>query len=330
MAEEIFDVTIVGGGPTGMFAGFYAGLRGMKFKIIDSLEQLGGQVSAMYPEKDIFDVAGFPRVSGKDLVKDLEEQLSRWKAPMVLGEKVQTLVKRSADNIFEITTDKGGKHFSKAIVLTLGMGSFTPKKHPNAEIVPFEGKGVFYGVLSMEPFRGKRVLVVGGGDSAIDWALMLEPIAAKVTLIHRRDEFRAHESSIQKLKASKVEIKLWYELRTVKGNGKVEEAVVYENHTNQDESLPMDAIVLNFGFQASLSFLKDWGLTLEKNKIPVNQKMETNVPGIYAAGDIVTHPGKLDLIATGFAEGATAVNFSKTYINPSDKAEPGHSSNLKW
>ncbi|HXL72858.1 MAG TPA: NAD(P)/FAD-dependent oxidoreductase, partial [bacterium] len=203
MAEEIFDVTIVGGGPAGMFAGFYAGLRGMKFKIIDSLEQMGGQVSAMYPEKDIFDVAGFPRVSGKDLVKDLEEQLSRFKPPLALGEKVQTVVRR-ADNVFELTTDKGTKHHTKAVVLTLGMGSFTPKKHPNAEIVPYEGKGVQYGVLSMEPFRGKRVLVVGGGDSAIDWALMLEPIASKVTLIHRRDEFRAHESSIQKLKASKV------------------------------------------------------------------------------------------------------------------------------
>jgi thioredoxin reductase (NADPH) len=329
MSEEIFDVTIVGGGPAGMFAGFYAGLRGMKFKIVDSLEQLGGQVSAMYPEKDIFDVAGFPRVSGKDLVKDLDQQLSRWHPNLALGEKVLTLVKRPSDNVFELGTDKGTKHYSKAVVLTLGMGSFTPKKHPNAEIVPFEGKGVFYGVLSLEPFKGKRVLVVGGGDSAIDWALMLEPIAAKVTLIHRRDEFRAHESSVQKLKASKVDIKLWYELRTVKGNGKVEEAVIYENHTNEDTVLPMDAVVLNFGFQASLSFLKDWGLTLEKNKIPVNQKMETNIPGVYAAGDIVTHPGKLDLIATGFSEGATAVNFSKTYINPGEKAEPGHSSNLK-
>jgi thioredoxin reductase (NADPH) len=329
MAEEIFDVTIVGGGPTGMFAGFYAGLRGMKFKLIDSLEQLGGQVSAMYPEKDIFDVAGYPRVVGKELVKDLETQLGRFKPPMVLGEKVQTVVRRP-DNVFELTTDKGNKHYTKAVVLTLGMGSFTPKKHPNAELIPYEGKGVEYGVLSLEPFRGKRVLIVGGGDSAVDWALMLEPLASKVTLIHRRDEFRAHEASLQKLKASKVEIKLWYELRTVKGNGKVEEAVIYENHTNQNESVPVDYVILNFGFQASLSFLKDWGLTLEKNKIPVNQKMETNVPGIYAAGDIVTHPGKLDLIVTGFAEGATAVNFSKHYINPNDKVDPGHSSNLKW
>jgi ferredoxin/flavodoxin---NADP+ reductase len=329
MAEDIFDLIIIGGGPTGMFGGFYAGLRGMRFKILDSLEQLGGQVSAMYPEKDIFDVAGFPRVSGKKLVKDLEEQLLRFKPHLHLGEKVMGLTKRS-DGVFELTTDKGYKHHCKAVVLTLGMGSFTPKKHPNAEIIPYEGKGVQYGVLSLEPFKGKRALVVGGGDSALDWALMLEPICSEVTLIHRRDEFRAHEDSVRKLKASEVKVKLWYELRTVKGNGKVEEAVIYENHTNQDESLAVDFVILNFGFQASLGFLKDWGLTLEKNKIPVNQKMETNVPGIYAAGDIVTHPGKLDLIATGFAEGATAVNFAKTYINPNEKAEPGHSSNLKW
>lgn len=329
MSEEVFDLTIIGGGPTGMFAGFYAGLRGLKFKIVDSLEQLGGQVSAMYPEKDIFDVAGFPRVSGKKLVQDLEEQLMRFRPPLALGERIINLVKRP-DNIFELTTDKGGKHHSKAVVLALGMGSFTPKKHPNKELEAYEGKGLQYGVLSLEPFKGKRALIVGGGDSALDWALMLEPICSKVTLIHRRDEFRAHESSVQKLKASKVDIKLWYELRTVRGKGKVEEAVIYENHTNQDEVLPVDFVVPNFGFLASLTFLKDWGIQLEKNKIPVNQKMETNVPGIYAAGDIVTHPGKLDLIATGFAEGATAVNFSKTYINPSEKATPGHSSNLKW
>ena len=329
MAEEIFDLIIIGAGPTGMFGGFYAGLRGMKFKIIDSMEALGGQVSAMYPEKDIFDVAGFPRVSGKRLVADLEEQLLRFKPQVILGEKVAK-VNRRMDNVFELTTDKGGVHHCKAIVLALGMGSFTPKKHPNAELAPFEGKGVQYGVLSMDPFKGKRTLVVGGGDSALDWALMLEPICDKVTLIHRRDEFRAHEASVKKLKSSKVDIKLWYELKTVRGKDKVQEAVIYENHTMAEEVLPVDFVVLNFGFQASLSFLKDWGLTLEKNKIPVNQKMETNVPGIYAAGDIVTHPGKLDLIATGFAEGATAVNFAKTYINPNEKAEPGHSSNLKW
>jgi len=261
LSEEVFDLIIIGAGPTGMFGGFYAGLRGMKFKIIDSLEALGGQISAMYPEKDIFDVAGFPRVSGKRLVKDLEEQLTRFNPPLVLGEKVAKLNRR-LDNVFELTTDKGNKHLCKTVVLTLGMGSFTPKKHPNADLIPFEGKGVQYGVLSLDPFRGKRAMIVGGGDSALDWALMLEPICDKVTLIHRRDEFRAHEDSVKKLKASKVEIKLWYELKTVLGKDRVQQAVIYENHTMAEETLPMDFVVLNFGFQASLSFLRDWGLTL--------------------------------------------------------------------
>ena len=190
MLEEVFDIIIIGAGPAGMFGGFYAGLRGMKVKLIDSLEQLGGQISAMYPEKDIYDVAGFPRVAGKELVKDLEEQLSRFHPTLSLGEKVTSLVKRP-DQIFELTTDKGLNHHSKTVVLTLGMGSFTPKKHPNPELMPFEGKGVNYGVLSLEPFKGKRVIIVGGGDSALDWALMLEPIASHVMLLHRRDEFRA-------------------------------------------------------------------------------------------------------------------------------------------
>ncbi len=327
--DDIFDVAIVGAGPAGLFAGFYAGLRGMKFTIIDSLEAIGGQVAAMYPEKDIFDVAGFPRISGKELVKNLGDQVNRFHPSMALGEKVTNLIKR-ADATFELQTDKNHQIFSRTVLLTLGMGSFTPKKHPNMDLVPYENKGVQYGILSLEPFKGKRALIVGGGDSAVDWALMLEPICSKVTLIHRRDEFRAHEDSVKKLRSSRCEIKLWYELATVRGEGKVEQAVVFENHTKAEETLNVDFVVLNFGFQASLTFLKDWGLTLEKNKIPVNPKMETNMPGIYAAGDIVTHPGKLDLIATGFSEGATAINFAKAYINPNERAAPGHSSNLKW
>ena len=328
MPENVTDITIIGAGPAGLFAGFYAGLRGMSCRIVDSLELLGGQVAAMYPEKDIYDVAGFPRVSGKDLVKNLEEQVSRFKPDIVLGEKIMGLTK-GADGVFELTSVSGKKYYSKSVLLTLGMGSFTPKKFPLAEVAQYEGKGLQYGIQSLAPFKGKKALIVGGGDSALDWALMLEPICEKVTLIHRRDGFRAHESSVQKLLASKVEVKLWYELRTVRGNGKVEEAVIYENHTNADEVLKVDFVVPNFGFLASLDFLKSWGLELVKNKIPVNPRMETNIPGVYAAGDIVNHPGKLDLIATGFSEGATAVNFAKVYLNPGEKAEPGHSSSLK-
>jgi ferredoxin/flavodoxin---NADP+ reductase len=329
MSDEVVDLTIIGAGPTGLFAGFYAGLRGMKFRIIDSLEQVGGQAGAMYPEKDIFDVPGFPRVTGNQLIKNLSEQIDHFKPEMALGQKVTSLVK-GPDGIFDLGTAEGQKYRTRAILLALGMGSFRPKKHPNKDFEAYEGKGLQYGIQSLEPFRGKRALIVGGGNSAVDWALMLEPICSQVTLIHRRDGFRAHESAVKKLMSSKVDVKLWYELRTVRGAGRVEEAVIYENHNNQDEVLKVDFAILNFGFLASLDFLKQWGLELEKNKIRVNQRMETNVPGIYAAGDITTHPGKLALIATGFAEGATAVNFARTYLNPAEKAEPGHSSNLNW
>lgn len=327
--DDLYDLIIIGAGPTGLFAGFYAGLRGMKFKIIDSLDSVGGQVTAMYPEKYIYDVAGFPKVTGKHLVQELWKQVSRFSPPMVLGRRVQS-VKKQSDGNFVLELDNGEKHYSRTVLIAIGMGSFRPKKHPNPDLEAYEGKGVLYGVKELEPFRGKKVLVVGGGDSAVDWALMLEPLAQKVTLIHRRDKFRAHEDSVQALMKSRCDVKLWYELKTVRGDGRVQEAVIFENHTKQEETLPVDFVVINFGFLASLDFLKDWGLELQKNKIPVTPRMETNVPGIYAAGDIVTHPGKLNLIATGFAEGAIAVNFAKAYLNPGEKAEPGHSSNLNW
>lgn len=328
MNEDVFDLTIVGAGPAGMFGGFYAGLRSMKFKIIDSMQALGGQISALYPEKEVYDVAGFPRVSGKDLVKELQEQLVRFNPPMFFGEKVVQLTKREF-NVFELTTDKGTKHFTRTVLLNIGMGSFAAKKHPNPELEPFEGKGVLYGVQSLEPFKGKRVLIVGGGDSAVDWAFMLEAVCEKVTFIHRRDAFRAQEDSVNRLNASKIEVKLWHELKTVQGKDWVEKAVIFENHTHAEEILSVDYVIINFGFQASLDFLKSWGLLLEKNKIPVNEKMETNVPGIYAAGDIITHPGKLNLIVSGFAEAATAVNFAKSYLNPNERPEPGHSSSMR-
>jgi thioredoxin reductase (NADPH) len=329
MPQTVYDLLIVGAGPTGLFAGFYAGIRGMSFKIIDSLDQVGGQVSALYPNKDIFDVPAFTRVTGKEFIKRLQDQVKRFKPEYHLGQRVVGLTRRD-DGVFELTTAEGAKHYSKTVLLALGMGSFRPKKHPNPEIDVYEGKGLQYGIHSLEPFKGKRVLVVGGGDSALDWALMLEPLCQKVTLIHRRDAFRAHESTIQKLKESKVDVKLWYELETVRGNGRVEEAVLFQNNTKENETLKVDFVLPNFGVLASLDFLKDWGLRLEDGKIPVNARMETNIPGVYAAGDICTHPGKLDLISTGLGEAATAANFVRTFLNPTEKAEPAHSSSFKW
>jgi len=329
MPETVFDLIIVGAGPTGLFASFYAGIRGMRFKIIDSLDQVGGQVSALYPRKDIFDVPAFNRVSGNDFIKGLQDQIKRFNPEYHLGQRIVGLHRRE-DDVFELTTGEGTKHFSKTVLLALGMGSFQPKKHPNAELEAFEGKGLQYGIQSLDPFKGKRVLIVGGGDSALDWALMLEPLCEKVTLIHRRDAFRAHESTVHKLKESKVDVKLWYELETVRGNGRVEEAVLKNNQDQHTEVMPVDFVLPNFGVLASHEALESWGLKVVGNKIPVNEKMETNLPGVYAAGDICTHPGKLDLISTGLGEAATAANFARTFLNPTEKAEPVHSSSLKW
>lgn len=322
---EVFDITIVGGGPTGLFAAFYAGMRGMSTKIIDSLEQFGGQLMALYPEKYIYDVAGFPKVYAKDLVANLVEQAFQFPVTQCLGETVQEIVKEG--DVFSIRTNKG-EHRSKSVLITVGMGAFSPKKLDVPGIEEFEGKGVYYFVPKLSEFYGKRILIVGGGDSAVDWSLALEP-HADVTLIHRRDKFRAHEHSVEQLLASSAKVKTFFELKEVHGNGKVEEAVIINNRTKETERIPVDAIILSLGFNPDISLVKSWGLELENDGIVVNTRMETNIPGIYAAGDIVEYPGKVKLIACGFGEAAIAVNNAATYINPDAKLFPGHSSNRK-
>ncbi|MDI3327670.1 MAG: NAD(P)/FAD-dependent oxidoreductase [Alicyclobacillaceae bacterium] len=325
--DEIFDVTIIGGGPTGLFAAFYAGVRDMKTKIIDSLPQLGGQLAELYPEKYIYDVGGFPKVRAKELVERLIEQAFQYHPEVCLNEQVQDLRKRE-DGIFELRTNQR-VHLSRSVIITAGIGSFTPRPLPAEGAQRFEGRGVYYYIDNLEKFRGLSVLVVGGGDSAVDFALMLEPVAEKVTLIHRRDQFRAHEDSVKKLFASKVEVKTFYELKRVHGEDAIERVTIVHNKTGQEMDLPVQAIISGLGFSASLGPILNWGLKMEDNAIVVNTKMETNIPGVYAAGDIVTYPGKLKLIATGFGEAPTAVNNAKTYLDPQAKLFPGHSSNRK-
>jgi thioredoxin reductase (NADPH) len=232
---------------------------------------------------------------------------------------------------FLIRTSKG-EHRARAVVISAGLGSFTPKKLPIANEAEFhhEGGGLHYFVKNLEQFREKRVLVVGGGDSAVDWANMLHPLGAKVTLIHRRDGFRAHEDSVAKMRASPVDIKVFYELRGIEGAaGRVRRAVIYDNRTNVDETVEVDHVLVNIGFASSLGPIKNWGLDLDKNAIKVDSTMRTSRPGIYAAGDVCTYVGKLKLIVTGFGEAAIAVNFAKTFIDPKAKAFPGHSSEME-
>ncbi len=330
MADDVFDLTIIGAGPTGLFAAFYAGLRQMKTKIIDALEQPGGQVAVLYPEKYIFDVPGFYKVLAKDLVKDLVQQAFQYSPEVVLGERVTTLHKN--DGIIELGTDKGTRHYSKAVLVAAGVGAFSPNKLEAQGAGDYEGKGVYYFVKDKSAFAGKRLLIVGGGDSAVDWALNIKDIAQKITLVHRRDVFRAHEGSVKELMTSNVEVRLFNEVKTVGGDGtNVTQAVVFDNRTKAEATLDVDAILVNIGFRADLGPIKDWGLEIDGREIRSNGKMETNIQGVYVAGDIAgpADTVKLNLIATGYAQAALAVNVAKAYVDPSSKIFPGHSSEMK-
>jgi thioredoxin reductase (NADPH) len=325
--QELFDVTIVGGGPVGLFGTFYAGIRGMKTKLIDSLPELGGQLSALYPEKFVYDMPGFPKVLARDLAAEMMTQGTRFNPTVCLSEKVLT-VRHEEDGTITLTSDKG-EHRTKTVVLAIGAGAFAPKKLGTPGVEEFEGRGVHYFVQNKAQFAGKDLLVVGGGDSALDWCMNLEPIAGKITLIHRRDVFKAHEESIDwLLNRSPVEVRLWNELHSVGGADQIEHAVVFNNQTKETEQLKVDAVLLNLGFSADIGTVKEWNLNMEKGSIRVNEYMETNLPNVYAAGDIAIFPGKLKLIATGVGEICIAVNQAKTVVDPTAKAFPGHSSNM--
>lgn len=325
--DALFDCTIIGAGPTGLYGSFYAGMREMSVKIIDSLAEIGGQLNALYPEKYIYDVAGFPKVKAKDLVEACAEQGLQFGPTVCLGEKVERLEKQE-DGTYILGTDKRD-HRTKTIIIAAGVGAFAPRKLPNMpEVDVLEGKSVFYFVKSFEPFRGKKLLIVGGGDSALDWALNLEELAESITLIHRRDKWRAHEDSVNKLNRSSVDVRTFHEVKSVDHDGEnISKVVIYDNRSKEEATLDVDVIILSLGFIANIGPIKEWGLEIVEGGIAVNPgTMETNIPGVYAAGDVARFKGKLNLIATGFAESGTAANFAKNYIDPTAKAFPGHSS----
>jgi len=323
-ANEIFDVTIIGAGPTGLFGAFYAGMRNMSVKIIDALPEAGGQLAALYPEKYIYDAPGFPKVVAKDLVKMLVEQAGQWNPAMVLGERVLTLT-QTADGHWALGTDKG-THLTRTVVVCAGVGAFAPNKLAAPGVDTLEGAGVHYFVKEKAAFQGKDLLIVGGGDSAVDWALNLQGVARSITLIHRRDEFRAHESTVTELRNSPVRILTPYEVKVVSGNGKIEHVTIYHNKTKEEETLDIDAILVNIGFKADIGPIREWGLQLAGRAISVNNRMETNLPGVFAAGDIAAEEVKMNLIATGYGQAAMAVNVAKHYVDPKASIFPGHSS----
>ena len=325
--EKIYDITIIGGGPIGMFTAFYGGMRQASVKIIESLPQLGGQLSALYPEKYIYDVAGFPKVLAQDLVNNLKEQMSKFDPAIALEEAVQT-VEKQADGIFKLTTDKD-VHFSKTIIITAGNGAFQPRRIEMEDAAKYEGKNLHYFINDLNQFAGQKVVVFGGGDSAVDWALMLEPIAEEVSIVHRRDKFRAHEHSVENLQNSKVKIRTPYVPAEFIGTeDKINQVVIQDAKGEGKEVIDVDAVIVNYGFVSSLGPIKDWELDIQKNAIVVNSKMETNIPGIYAAGDICTYDGKVKLIASGFGEAPTAVNNAKQYLDPKARVQPLHSTSM--
>ncbi|WP_078544234.1 ferredoxin--NADP reductase 2 [Litchfieldia alkalitelluris] len=324
--QKVYDITVIGGGPAGLFTAFYGGMRQASVKIIESLPQLGGQLSALYPEKYIYDVAGFPKIRAQELIDNLKEQMAKFE-PTICLEQAVTDVEKQADGVFKLTTNSE-IHYTKTVIITAGNGAFKPRKLELETAEQYEGKNLHYFIDDLNQFAGQKVLVCGGGDSAVDWALMLEPIAEKVYLTHRRDKFRAHEHSVENLMNSKVEVLTPYVPVELVGAENIEQVILDEVKGDDKLTVDVDAVIVNFGFVSSLGPIKEWGLEIEKNSIVVNSKMETNVPGIYAAGDISTYEGKVKLIASGFGEAPTAVNNAKSYIDPKAKIQPLHSSSM--
>ncbi len=324
------DVTIIGGGPTGLFAAFYAGLRGVSARIIDSLPELGGQLTALYPEKYIYDVGGLPQILARDLARNMIEQGLQFGADVRLEEQVQELI-RTEDG-FVLTTNKA-RYPTKAVVIAAGKGAFTPRVLECPGYDRLLGKGVSYHVKDPSQYDGKRVLIVGGGDSAVDWALNLKDRTKRLILIHRREGFRAHAHSMAQLREAvdqgKVELLTHREVREIHGEDGVCAATIFDNRTDEDERIEVDAVLTLIGFKPDLGPIATWGLELERNSIRVGRTMETNIPGVFAAGDIATYEGKLELIATGYAEAAIAVNYAVHHIDPKARVNPGHSTNLK-
>lgn len=324
--QKVYDITIIGGGPAGLFTAFYGGMRQASVKIIESLPQLGGQLSALYPEKYIYDVAGFPKVRAQELINNLKEQMAKFEPTVALEQSVEKLEKQ--DGVFKLTTNTE-VHYSKTVIITAGNGAFQPRRLELESAVQYEKKNLHYFIDDLNKFAGQKVVVFGGGDSAVDWALMLEPIAEQVTIVHRRDKFRAHEHSVENLHNSKVVVKTPFVPAELIGDDSgIKQVVLGGANGDGKETLDVDAVICNYGFVSSLGPIKEWGLEIEKNSIVVNSKMETNIPGIYAAGDICTYEGKVKLIACGFGEAPTAVNNAKAFIDPKAKIQPLHSSSM--
>ena len=316
------DILIIGGGPTGLFSVFEAGLLKLKCHILDSLAQPGGQCIELYPKKPIYDIPGYPEIIAGDLIKKLLEQIKPFNPGYTLGETALKL-ETNSEGFFIVTTDKGTKHQSKIIAIAGGLGTFTPRK-PNLEnLAKFEDKGVDYLIKDPEKYKDKVVLIAGGGDSALDWTLFLSDIAKKVILIHRRNEFRGADesvSNVQDLKnEGKIEVLTPAQVISLKGSSKLDSVII--DIDGKSKEIIIDYFIPLFGLVPKLGPIKDWGLEIENNAILVNNSLDyqTNIKGIYAIGDVNTYPGKLNLILSGFHEAAVMCHSAYNLLNPGKK-----------
>jgi thioredoxin reductase len=332
MVHDLSDITIIGAGPTGLFALFYAGMRQVKARIVDALAEPGGQLVALYPEKFIFDVAGFPQILAKDLVRTLLDQNKRFGGDMHLAQQVTGLEKDGDHMVLVTRTDRFP---TRALVIAAGIGAFSPRRLPQPCAAPWYGRGIYDVVTDPDRFRGHRVVIIGGGDTAFDWGVQLLPRAAHVTLVHRTDRFRAHDATINEFRAAvdagRASMFTFHELHDITCKAAPDRFThihLRDMKAKTTIEIEADVVLPMLGFVSDMGVITDWGLNIVKDEIAVNSQMETGRPGIYAAGDITTYPGKLKLIATGFGEAATAVNQAVHWIYPDRKVAPGHSSNM--
>ncbi|MCW2491085.1 MAG: NAD(P)/FAD-dependent oxidoreductase [Frankiales bacterium] len=318
--ESNVDVLIVGAGPVGLFGAYYAGVRGLSTAVLDSLPEPGGQITAMYPEKAIFDVAGFPAIRGRELVANLVDQAAPFSPGYLLGQQAVGLERGGGLDGFLVTTSEGRRVRARSIIVTGGIGTFTPRPLPTGE--ELLGRGVVHFVPKPQEYEGLDVVIVGGGDSAVDWALLLEPIAKSVAVVHRRAAFRAHPHSVEVMRDASVQVVTDAQVTAVLGDPVTGVEVVV---ADESRILPCDRLVAALGFIANLGPLLDWGLDIaQRRHILVDTTMVSSVPGVYAAGDICEYPGKVRLIATGFGEVATAVNNAVKFMDPHASVFPGH------
>jgi len=319
------DILIIGAGPTGLFAVFEAGLLKLKCHLIDALPQIGGQCSEIYPKKPIYDIPGFPEIFAGELTDNLMEQCKQFQPGFTLGERAETIEKQE-DGTFIVTTNKGTKHQAPIVAIAGGLGSFEPRKPLIDNIASFEEKGVEYFIKDPEIYRNKRVVIAGGGDSALDWSIFLSNVASEVTLVHRRNEFRGALDSVEKVQElkdkGKINLVTPAEIINIVGDDKVEAVVVSQSqHIEKEFEIECDHFIPLFGLSPKLGPIANWGLEIEKNAIKVNNALDyqTNVPGIFAIGDVNTYPGKLKLILCGFHEATLMCQAAYQIINPGKK-----------